>query len=223
MTPVAVLRDWISNFSSQLGVRMPEDAWLAGRYVVAGAGGVGTWTTIMLALHAKIDSTEIHIFDDDKLELHNANRLPYPVYYFLQGTPKAVALRKHIEWIRPGLRVEDYIMSIDDDKITMKILSRINPDVVIDAVDSTASITTVRKIAAKIRKPVLSLHYDGWHGTVEWIPRPWEQEGGAWTLDNAAHYTTPSTALTPAALSIIGVLILLDWPDEPIIYTFELR
>ncbi|MCK4522039.1 MAG: ThiF family adenylyltransferase [Nanoarchaeota archaeon] len=51
-----------------LGLLIPE------KVCIVGAGGTGVWTSILLA---QVGVKELIIFDDDTIEEHNRNRLPF--------------------------------------------------------------------------------------------------------------------------------------------------
>lgn len=212
-----VFARWVELERKFITARTPENLLLTGRFLLVGAGGVGTWMAIMLTLHADPGGVEITIIDDDRLEPVNMNRLPFPVAWFLEGKPKVVALEEYLPLLRPSITVKGIV-----ERAGPELLDQLVPhhDVVIDAVDNVEAIELIASIAAKHRKPRLSLHYDGLHGTVEWSPTgaPVGWSSGL----NQQGYTTPSTAVTPAALAVVGVRILQERPSEPIAFTFEL-
>ncbi len=74
------------------------------KVVVAGCGGVGSWTSLFLAMTGTVQ--EIALVDADKIEEHNLNRTPYR--YNQIGQNKAIALAELIVERRPDIVVTAY-------------------------------------------------------------------------------------------------------------------
>jgi len=83
-----------------------------GRALVAGCGGVGSWTALFLALSGTAE--EIILVDEDIVEKSNLNRTPFK--YEHVGRNKAHALREIIIERRPFLRVISYSSWLEDVK-----------------------------------------------------------------------------------------------------------
>lgn len=94
--------------------------------VLVGAGGIGAWVGLFLALAG---IKELHIFDPDSIEEHNLNRLLYIDLAVEQN--KASALKDLIKMRRPDLPVFYYPFAFQPN-----VLAGLNPQVVIAAVDN---------------------------------------------------------------------------------------
>ncbi len=80
-----------------MNVRIPSRAY------VLGTGGIGTWIATELAL---VGVPILHLFDEDKLEVHNLNRLLYGREAI--GIPKTKACKRTIMSVRPDCRVVEH-------------------------------------------------------------------------------------------------------------------
>jgi len=190
------------------------------RVLQIGAGGVGTWFAILYAMSCSHDAKLI-VVDNDVLEPSNANRLPYPLNIFYANMPKSYALRKYLSLLRPGLGIEVYKADIRE----LDIESLVNYNginVIVDATDNVETQKVIEEKARRLRKHLLSLHYDGEHISVIWCPNG--ECIDTWSVDEEArHYTTPSLAYVPVVLAGIGVSILIHKPNRPLIETYDLR
>jgi len=74
------------------------------KVVVAGCGGVGSWTSLFLAMTGTVQ--ELALVDADVIEEHNLNRTPYR--YNQIGQNKAIALAELIVERRPDIVVTAY-------------------------------------------------------------------------------------------------------------------
>ncbi len=74
------------------------------KVVVAGCGGVGSWTSLFLAMTGTVQ--ELALVDADVIEEHNLNRTPYR--YNQIGQKKSIALAELIVERRPDIVVTAY-------------------------------------------------------------------------------------------------------------------
>lgn len=194
---------------------------LARRAVVVGAGGAGSWFSILFAMSADVERSRLAVVDADRLELVNANRLPYPLEWFMEEVPKVVAVYWYISLVRPGFEVSTYYRKLEKPEEVIEVLEAEQADLLVDAVDNVKS-SEMLKTAVERSVDFLALHYDGYHGTIEWCPKGRCTE--SWVLDEEAGqgYTFPSTAAMPAILAALAVRLLTYSPDKPLTHSFEI-
>ena len=83
------------------------------KVILVGAGGVGSWFGILATQAGIID--ELHIFDDDHIEAHNLNRLPYP--QDTMGRLKVDVLKESIERLRDDVKIYAYPYTFNPDLV----------------------------------------------------------------------------------------------------------
>ncbi|KAI7862747.1 hypothetical protein BDF14DRAFT_1851170 [Spinellus fusiger] len=98
--------------------------------IVVGAGGVGSWTALML-LYSGVQ--HIRIIDFDQVTLSSLNRHAVATLEDV-GTPKVVAIQRHFEAIAPSVVLETHVDLLSKDNV-QTLLSG-NPDYVVDAIDN---------------------------------------------------------------------------------------
>lgn len=129
--------------------------------VIIGCGGVGFWLGIMLAMNG---FSNFILFDADKLEVTNLNRIPVPPIWV--GTNKAVALRRIITMLRPNALVKVYTHHIKADNLELikKIAARIRTGVglmVWDTTDNAIDQKEIHNMCKKHRYAYRKLGYEG--------------------------------------------------------------
>lgn len=72
--------------------------------IVVGCGGTGSWVALLLAMSGCLD---LSLFDADRLEIHNFNRLCIPAESNL-GRPKTEAIAEHIKLLRSDCQITTY-------------------------------------------------------------------------------------------------------------------
>ena len=92
-----------------LDLKVPE------KVVIMGAGGIGSWVALDLAL---IGVEHLVIIDPDTVEEHNLNRTPFKENHV--GLPKVVALKELIFERRPGCRVDTFI-NVEDNLTNIQV------------------------------------------------------------------------------------------------------
>lgn len=96
---------------------------------IIGCGGIGAWVALELVLAGV---SNIKLADPDLLELHNLNRLPYPIDSV--GTPKVIALSKLLHSVRS---IDELEVTTIQEAITPNLLNVIhNNEVIIDCTDN---------------------------------------------------------------------------------------
>jgi len=94
---------------NEMGLRIPEEMH------ILGVGGVGFWTACNAAL---LGVDKIHIYDEDKLEISNRNRLPYSLLDIgnskTELCERAIAKFRNIEVIKhPFISNPDEVLEMD--------------------------------------------------------------------------------------------------------------
>jgi len=200
---------------NQVHQRSPDQYVLRdGNYVIVGLGGVGTWVATAIVLSTRNPS--LTIIDNDELEVHNMNRLPYPIWF--EGMKKVDAFLEWLSLLRMCdiVKIDTRLSHDNIDDLLPIILSHLPINAVVDATDSPLSIALAKKLAMKLGVPYLGLHYDGDNFTIEWRPRI--SSDGDWVLDENAGYTVfPSTVMVPYLLASLAIYILATRPDRDIV------
>ena len=140
--------DIMYDRQASLGIRPPNEV------SIIGCGGVGAWAGIDLAL---VGVEKITLFDNDKLEIHNLNRVPFRPDDV--GKPKTEVLKKFIKKIRPGATV--YIRG----HLT-EISKALLRGSVIDCTDALATQQMIFAMCQEKSLPYYRIGYDGPHITV---------------------------------------------------------
>jgi len=120
------------------------------RIAIVGCGGVGSWTALFAA---NIGIRTIHIFDYDKLEVHNLNRTPF--FPDDVGKLKIDAMRNVIKMYRPRCLVIGYDYPIKADTVIPRDI-----DSVIDCTDNLASQRNIEKLAKESNMEYIRAGYD---------------------------------------------------------------
>jgi hypothetical protein len=118
------------------------------RVLVAGCGGVGSWTAFFIALSGI--AQELLLVDGDVVEKSNLNRTPYK--YEHVGKNKAQALRELIIERRPFLKVVSYSCWLEDVKDKLERL-----DLFLDCRDVVDAYSELSPILAGYDKEHISL------------------------------------------------------------------
>jgi len=142
------LDDLIYQRQQNLDIHQPDEV------CIVGCGGVGAWVAIDLAM---VGARKLKLFDDDTVEIHNINRVPFRPED--AGRRKTAVLKGFIKRIRPETAVYQYGKITN---ITQPLLSNCVVDCT-DKVDTQKSIYTYCKTRSI---PYYRLGYDGFHMTV---------------------------------------------------------
>ena len=121
---------------------------------IIGCGGVGAWVAIDLALAGV---NKLNLFDDDDLEVHNLNRLPFSADDI--GKPKTEVVKCFISNIRPDAIVVMYGRASG---ITKNLLS----GAIVDCTDSLEAQTLIYEECKRRKLLYYRVGYDGHHITV---------------------------------------------------------
>jgi len=182
-------------------------------FIQVGAGGVGTWFAISMAL--SVEYMTAVIVDDDVLEVHNLNRLPYPptlVALNKRKPKKAEVLANFIKLLRPQHEVLPMTKRIENERdledIVIAFEERHPLNLLVDATDNTATSRIIRKVAKKFNVDLLSIHYDGLHITIDYCEP--DEIRDDWETEEAQGYTiAPSVAFPPMFIGSLATALVL--------------
>jgi len=173
-----------------LNLRVPE------RISVVGVGGVGTWVAIFCAMSGV---PEIHLHDDDRIEVHNLNRLPFPPENITEL--KVEVVRDFIHSIRPDAVVFRHPLVTED---TIWLVS----GVVFDCTDRFATQRLVARYCAENELEYVRAGYDGTHISVGAF--------GAWATENArdegGYNIVPSWVVPASIVAALAVAKAMKYP-----------
>ena len=201
------MADMIYNRQQSLNLRIPAQA------SIIGCGGVGAWVAIDLAMTGV---PRLNLFDDDNLEMHNINRIPF--------TPGDVGLQKteivsdFITGIRPEISIVRY------GKLS-EITGSLIGGVVIDCTDRIATQSLVQALCKQKKLPYYRVGYDGNHLTVidgqhEDAPKAvevWDDGSG-----QEGYTVVPSWVVPPqVGAALVTYMVCTDRAFEPIITQME--
>lgn len=125
------------------------------RMIVVGAGGIGAWFVINVALSADMLDTTLMVCDGDILELTNLGRLPYPLGWV--GKNKANALQ---EFIQGFMERADRMIVPYPSHLNVGLLKELMPTTIVDCCDN-------QTVQEQIKTYVRSVREDG--GTIKYI------------------------------------------------------
>ena len=152
------------NRQEDLNLNIPKST------CVIGAGGVGTWVTIFLA---QVGVQEIHVFDDDIIELHNLNRLPYSKGSV--GKKKVNALKEFIASFSEST-VFPYPVKFDESHALL-LLNK--PDVLFECSDDYTTQKFSCQLCRESGIPFIRLGTNAFHITItDTLPEWGEAQGG---------------------------------------------
>ena len=134
---------------------------------IAGVGGVGTWVAIELTLSGQIN--RLSLFDADKLESHNLNRLPYRVEDV--GKNKAEVCKDFLHYMRGDKLVMAYGRDCTPLLLNMSFPGKL--DLLIDCTDRFESQKEISewaksKMTKYIRVGVTTNHITVAHSVSDW-------------------------------------------------------
>lgn len=198
-------------------LRQPEYVHPPRRVLIVGAGGVGSWTALFLAIAGV---QEITIVDGDIVEEHNLIRTPFMETF--TGVKKVDALKTLINIIRPATTVniaDDYVINVDD-------ISLAYESIVVDTTDSPELHIALEEKCRKLGIRFVRANYDFYpenrmfqttnlFGHLGLDKKEWgEQEQQQGYRENRSY-------ITPAVLSaIIAVDFILKMSSYPINKSF---
>ena len=125
--------------------------------IVVGCGGTGSEVARLLAMSGCLD---LSLFDADRLEIHNFNRLCIPAEGNL-GRPKTEAIAEYIKLLRPDCQITTY------GKATVYNLLEVpNGEYLFDCTDSQETQIMLCQWAKDNNRIYIRCGYDGTHVTI---------------------------------------------------------
>lgn len=200
-------RDITYDRQQKLKISPPAEA------SVIGCGGVGAWIAIDLALTGV---QKLRLFDDDTLEAHNLNRLPFSATDI--GNKKTTVLYNFIKGIRPDIEIMQYGRV---SSITKKLLS----GVVIDCTDVIAAQQLIYDECKSRNMRYYRIGYDGHHITVidgqhpdaPKVSKVWDDDSGRTGYTIISSWAAPPQLAASMLTYIICCKVPQSGPCVPII------
>jgi hypothetical protein len=125
------------NYSRQeaFNREVEQEAWdvKGAQVIIIGCGGIGFWLGIQLGMTGLVGG--ITLFDKEKVEASNLNRLPVPQTWV--GKPKVLCFKRIMQMLRPELAVTAVKAHITEDTtgVLKKLLDDIHRLIVFDCTD----------------------------------------------------------------------------------------
>lgn len=178
--------------------------------IIIGCGGIGFWLGIQLAMTGLIAG--ITVFDKEKIEASNLNRLPVPQTW--AGKPKVLCFKRIVQMLRPELAVTAVKAHITED--TTGVLKKLIEDnqrhlIVFDCTDDARAqkmiYDLVRAVGSTIR--YIKAGYEGHNiGAIKvlnaWIPADYRP----------GYRTTNANAVTSAIAAGVAIYKMIFGSNE---------
>ena len=176
-----------------------------GKVLVIGAGGIGSWVTLNLALSGCVD--EIHVCDHDVIEESNLNRTPFALHHV--GMKKIWAMTELV-----SERRRDVVVIPMDGLIQSCEVDIGKFDFIIDCTDG---LMVKEWILAQKFNSYIKVGYDGWSVTVDGSKiMPWDEGGDGYRV-------VPSFVVPPQVLAALTVGMMLGGDVIDCVKTFDVR
>lgn len=175
------------------------------RALVVGAGGIGSWVVLNMALSGRVG--EIVVCDPDVIEDSNLNRTPYMRQQV--GMYKVWAIRELVTERRHD------VMIVPEKCMVQNMESGGDFDVVVDCSDGLR----VKEWALTKKFPMyVKLGYDGWSATMDFSNvMTWGE------IDGDGYSVVPSFVVPPVVLAALAVGMLLSGDIPNGVKTFDVR
>ena len=167
---------------------------------IVGCGGIGFWTALFCAMSGV---NEMFLYDPDKIELSNLNRLSLPETFIHKN--KAETAMAYIKTIRPYCNIKAFNLMYGS-------MFAYKCDCVIDCTDSISSQIKNQEISKNLNARYMKLGYDGEHITIANNVARWGDIGD----DEAGYITTPSWVVPSVIIAALGVAKVLKYYDKEI-------
>jgi tRNA A37 threonylcarbamoyladenosine dehydratase len=118
--------------------------------IIVGIGGVGSWAALMLI---RSGVSHIRVIDFDQVTLSSLNRHAVATHSDV-GTPKVIALQKHLKEIAPWAKVEPIIELFTKDSAAQLLSGKAN--FIVDAIDNIDTKLYLLKYCHDQKLPVMS-------------------------------------------------------------------
>lgn len=154
------LLDTLIDYSRQVDMANEYIFGLPQSNIIVGAGGIGYWLALLLAMHG---TKHLALIDGDQLETSNLNRIPAPPR--LVGKLKVNACKAQLRLLRPGINVTCFPAHITLD--TLSLIPRIahnmaGSPIVWDCTDDARIQIELSKLCRN-NYAYVKLGYEGWN------------------------------------------------------------
>jgi adenylyltransferase/sulfurtransferase len=125
-----------------------QRAMIAGRVLIVGVGGLGSWTAELLA---RAGVGFLRLADSDTVDLANVHRQAlYDEMDARLSLPKAEAAAQRLGWINQTVRVEPVVVRVGPENV--ESLAE-DTDLILDGTDNFATRFLINDVAVKLRRP----------------------------------------------------------------------
>lgn len=168
--------------------------------IVVGAGGIGAWFVINVALSSEMLRTTLMVCDGDALEATNLDRLPYPLSWV--GKNKALALHEFICGFmeRTDRTIVDFQSHMD-----VETLEKLRPTLIVDCCDNQIVQEQIKEYIRKrrVNEQVKYIRLAGDSGYITVTTSDEESYGGLGAANNG-YLVVPSWAGNVMLPAILG-------------------
>lgn len=165
---------------------------------VVGCGGVGFNVAMLLAMSGV---KELVLFDNDKLEEHNLNRLPVPMKCV--GMNKAKVAKEMIKQMRPNIDVTCFKTKFDEMHIDAV-------DWIVDCTDSYSTQKAISSFAEESGIKYCKSGYDGERMSIHDKVAMWDLD----EADDEGYVITPSWSVPSMVVASLTVAKILKYNDK---------
>jgi molybdopterin/thiamine biosynthesis adenylyltransferase len=195
---MAITNDLLYNRQAQLDLDIPTNV------CVVGLGGIGAWVAILSAMSGV---PNLYLFDPDKIEEHNRNRLP-----FCQGSlnqTKVDVVRNYILAIRPEATVVAIPEKLEGIMLTIQLSVS---GYIVDCTDSPKAQFTIYNACKKMGVKYIRAGYDGTHITVAGVVSGWIKTG----VEEEAYTVNPSWVVPAVTVAALAVGKMMKYPNQEV-------
>lgn len=187
--------------------RIPEEirnSLYCDKIIVVGAGGIGAWFTINVALSSDMTDSTMMVCDGDLLETTNLGRLPYPMSWV--GKNKAIALQ---EFINGFMERTDRMIVAYPNHLNVSVLKDLNPTVIVDCCDNQIVQEQIKEYVRSLRNNACGIGYIRLAGDSGFITVTTSDEESYAGLGGNGYLVVPSYAGNVMLPAIFGFLALV--------------
>jgi molybdopterin/thiamine biosynthesis adenylyltransferase len=188
--------------------RIPEeirDSLRNDKIIVVGAGGIGAWFTINVALSSNMEGATLMVCDGDTIEATNLGRLPYPMSWV--GKNKAEALR---EFINEFMERADRMIVAFPNHLNVSMLKDLHPTVIVDCCDNQIVQEQVKEYVRNCRSSRGEVEYIRLAGDSGFVTVTTSDEESYAGINGNGYLVVPSYAGNVMLPAILGFQALVQ-------------